>query len=350
MIAELGTARPAGQKTRMHGPPMPDGSSNGRHNGQGGIFPHEIDLPYPAIEELPSFVRRIESRDFQPGVRHYNGSIARHSGRIFMAYRVESYRAVSSVGVCELNEEFSVIRGELLSPELSNPETQIEDPHLASVRGRLICIVSNVVRGAVSTCQQRILIIDPDTLGICGELAHALGNVNGIEKNWTPFELPDGSLGVVYKQRPRTIARVNDREGWTWEGPDMRQKGDGSTVSGRTGPLRLPDGNYLEFVGGHVKLPPTARRGTRYWFGALVFEGKAPFRVLAHTAEPLAWASEASPTIFNPLPGGGHPVCIMPAGALVTGSDVFVSCGVNDSYNVILRFDMGKIMSDMTAA
>lgn len=347
MIAELCTPLPAvaSQKTWMHGPPLPPG----RRELAAG-YPSEIALPYPAIEELPSFVRRIESRDLTFGVRHYNGSICRHEDRVFMAYRVESYRAVSRVGICELDRNLDVLRDAVLAPELARPDTQIEDPHLASVGGKLVCIVSNVVRDVISTCQQRVLIVDPDTLGVCAEVEHALGNVNGVEKNWTPFELPDGTLGIVYKQRPHTIARVNDREGWTWEGPDMLPKGDKPTISGRTGPIRLPDGNYLEFVGGHILLPATARRGTRYWFGALVFEGKAPFRVLRRTPHPLVWASEASPTIFNPLPGGGHPVCILPAGAMLDGPDVLVSCGVNDSYNAVLRFDLEDLLAGMADA
>jgi hypothetical protein len=63
------------------------------------------------------------------------------------------------------------------------------------------------------------------------------------------------------------------------------------------------------------------------------------------------WASEASPTIFNPLPGGGHPVCIVPAGALLQRDGmVLVSGGVNDSYNVILRFELEKLLAAMTSA
>jgi hypothetical protein len=268
-----------------------------------------------------------------------------------MAYRVESYRAVSRVGICELNALFDVIRDALLAPELTNPETQIEDPHLASVGGKLVCVVSNVVRGVISTCQQRILTVCPDLLTVQGEIQHALGNVNGVEKNWTPFELLDGSLGVVYKQRPRTLARVTDSEGWTCDAPDMLPRGDGATISGRTGPIRLAvAGKYLEFVGGHIKLPTTARRGTRYWFGAVLFDDAPPFKVIAYTKDPLAWASEASPTIFNPLPGGGHPICILPAGAMRLGDDVFVSCGVNDSYNVVLRFNLGALLADMVPA
>ena len=119
-----------------------------------------------------------------------------------------------------------------------------------------------------------------------------------------------------------------------------------SSLSGRTGPLQVTPHLYLEFVGGHVKFQ---NRGTRYWFGAVVFDAKTPFRVMGCTRDPLVWGSEASPTIFNPLPRGGHPVCILPAGAMLDESkeNVFVSAGVNDSYNVILKFNIKELLHSM---
>jgi predicted GH43/DUF377 family glycosyl hydrolase len=347
--AELTTARPAGARTRIGGFPLP-GSAAFRTK-EPGTFPASIELPHPAIEDLPAFVRRVDSAALSPGCRHYNGSICRHLGRIFMAYRFEGYDAVSRVGVCEMDEGFGVLRDRTLEPEI-DPEigVQIEDPHMASVAGKLICIVSHVVRSFPPVCRQRILEIDPESLSVAGETPCPLGNVNGIEKNWTPFELPGGELGVVYKQTPRTLARVSDREGWVTPGCPMKPAGTKASVSGRTGPLRIGGGLYLEFVGGHVEFNQT-KRGTRYWFGALVFEDKAPFSVRAHTKEPLAWASEASPTLFNPLPGGGHPVCILPAGAMLEdgGRTVAVSCGVNDSYIAVLRYDIPELLASMTA-
>ena len=305
-------------------------------------FPHEIPLPYPAIEALPSYVARIASNDLSHGVRHYNGSIARHGKRVFMAYRVESFSAVSSVGLCELDSTFNVVADSMLNPSVTNPETQIEDPHMASVGGKLVVVVSNVVRGFPQVCQQRLFEIDPDDLAISSEIKASFGNVHGIEKNWTPFELPDGSLGMVYKQRPRMVINVETKQGWAT--PEAKFGPAESSLSGRTGPLRVSEGHDLEFVGGHVKFQT---RGTRYWFGAILFESKEPFKIVRATSEPLVWASEASPTIFNPLPRGGHPVCILPAGAMLDSGYVYVSCGVNDSYNVILRFNVSKLIEEM---
>ena len=314
--------------------------------------PHEIDLPYPAIEELPEFVTRIESADLSHGVRHYNGSIVRHGGRIFMAYRVESYRGVSSVGICELNGHFSVIRDALLSPKMEQP-SNIEDPHMGSVGGKLYVFLSHVERrmafGDPIICRQRLFELDPETLGIAAEIPHTFGNVKGVEKNWTPFELPCGSLGFVYKQdATRSTVRVHDAKGWTCVGASMKPSGDSCSISSRTQPLRISKSMYLQFVGGHVRLSGRNNRGTRYWVGAVAFSSAEPFWTLGWTTEPLVWGSEASPTIHNPLPGGGHPICILPAGAMLDGHNVFISCGVNDSYNVILRYDIQALLGKMT--
>ena len=73
-----------------------------------------------------------------------------------------------------------------------------------------------------------------------------------------------------------------------------------------------------------------------------------PFWTLGWTTTPLVWGSEASPTIHNPLPGGGHPICILPAGAMLDGHDVAISCGVNDSYIAILKYGIEDLLGRMT--
>lgn len=305
--------------------------------------PFCIDLPYPAIEDLPEFAGRIDSGALSHGIRHYNGSICRVGVRTFMAYRVESYRAISSVAVCELSSEFTVIHDQVLRPATDNPETHIEDPHMAAIDGRLYVMVANVVRGFPSICRQRLFKVDQDTLEIVAEVDVPFGT--GVEKNWTPFELPSGGIGIVYKQRPRQVIEAATKRGFTT--PEVAVAPKDSSLSGRTSPLRISADHYLEFVGGHVKFTET-RRGTRYWFGAVLFEAREPYNVIGWTSEPLVWASEASPTIFNPMPGGGHPVCILPAGAILEengGLHVLVSCGVNDSYIALLRFDLERLLA-----
>ncbi len=117
-----------------------------------------------------------------------------------------------------------------------------------------------------------------------------------------------------------------------------------SSLSGRTPPLRIDNDHFLEFVGGHTPCQP---RNARYWFGAQLFQAAHPHAVVAATG-PLIWGTEASPTIFSPRPYAGHPLCIFPSGVIRHGGDgVIVSCGVNDSYIALLRFNIGALLEQM---
>ena len=160
-----------------------------------------------------------------------------------------------------------------------------------------------------------------------------------------PFETPEGGLAIVYSQRPWTVIEHPSADGHTTPGlVGWRQPG--KYLSGRTPPVKLPGGKmYLSFFGGHVK---HEYRGSRYFMGALIFSADRPYSVIMATAEPLAWGTEASPTLLSSRPASGHPCCIYPAGCVIAGGEVIVSCGVNDSYNVFLHYDLADLMAKMT--
>jgi hypothetical protein len=332
-------------KPPIPAPPNLIGAALPVSESKGGILPgpHSISLPYPAIENLPEFAGRIPSVTLTPGARHYNGSICRHQGEIFLAYRVESYSAVSQVGIAQLDEDFRVRRAQVV-PIPCEVDSHIEDPRLCSVSGELFLMVADVRLRPMPICQQRLFEIDPVTLEPACEPMLGFGNINGIEKNWTPFQLPSGDVGFVYRQKPRQVVQVSTRKGWTT--PEVRIAPEGSTLSGRTPPLRINEEFYLEFVGGWIR---QATRGGRYWFAAQVFEAKEPFRVVKFS-KVLCWGSEASPTLLSPRPRAGHPICIFPSGAMIEGDYVTVSCGVNDSYIALLRYSIPELLAGMTNA
>ncbi len=302
--------------------------------------PHSIALPFPAIESLPEYVGTIDSRALQPGARHFNGSICRHGDGIFMAYRCEQFDAISKVGICELDAGFRVLRDAMV-PIPEEVSAHYEDPRLASIGGRLILQFAHVRFGVPPLCKQRMAVIDPDSFAVVEEIALPFGS-QGIEKNWSPFEMTDGGIGLVYSQKKRLVISVASRAGaWTNHAPVVPQ---GSTLSGRTPPLRISNDSYLEFVGGHMPCQP---RNARYWFGAQLFQAAHPHGVTAFVG-PLVWGTEASMTLFSPRPFAGHPLCIFPSGAMLDGDDVLVSCGVNDSFIAILKFNIKALIAQMT--
>lgn len=309
--------------------------------------PHAIPLPFPAIEELPEFVGNIESSQLQHGARHYNGSICDFGGHTYLVYRFETFSAVSKLGICELDSEFMVIGDKEVNipPQIA---THYEDPKMTVVGDKLVVGFANVKLGVPPLCQQRLVVIGrlerPDFggIGFIEEIAAPFGNIGGIEKNWAPFQMPNGVLGIVYSQKDRLVINVETGDGhWSKQTcPTPRE----SSLSGRTPPLRISPEFYLEFVGGHI---PFQQRAARYWFGAQLFSAEAPHRVMRATKEPLVWGTEASTTVFSPRPYAGHPCCIFPAGVMRERDNVIVSCGVNDSYIALLRYNVAELLAKM---
>ncbi len=309
--------------------------------------PHSVDLPYPAIEELPEFAGRIDSSRLQPACRHFNGSIARFGGHIFLVYRLETFNAVSKLGIAELNSEFAVVADK----ELELPEEEgvhYEDPRLTVMGNQLVLQFAHVKFGLPVVCRQRMVIIGnfPECAmqGIrpFEEIPLPFGNIHGIEKNWSPFVLENGAAALVYQQRPRLIIEVVSRAGHA--STKVMRTPPSSSLSGRCPPLKISDEHYLEFVGGHI---PCHRRATRYWFGAQLFTAAAPYAVVKATKAPLVWGTEASPTLLSPRPHAGHPACIFPSGIMREGEYVIVSCGVNDSYIALLRYHIPTLLAQM---
>ena len=308
---------------------------------------NEIELPYAPVEQHPAFIGFIESRDLVPAARHYNPSIVRHKGRVYMAYRAEKYSAVSQVAIAELDSEFTVARSVVVPLPMDFKDTHWEDPRLCEADGKLYLMAAFIRLVIPPVCQQRLFELDGDTFAVVRELPMTFGNRGGIEKNWTPFELSGGGIGFVYKQRgPRMVIEVESMKGH--ESEKCIATPQGSTLSGRSGPVRVGD-SYLEFVGGWIRLQNNPRAG-RYWFGCQMIRGQAPYDVLRYTPEPLCWGSEASPTIHSPRPHAGHPCCVFPGGAIIEKDDLIVSVGINDSYCGLMRFSGPELIGGMVRA
>ena len=305
---------------------------------------NEIAIPHPPIEESPNFLARIEPRCLVNAARCYNPSIARHNGKIIMAYRAESYTAVSRVAYARLDSEMRVREaGSVPLPE-DDPDCHWEDPRLCVCDGHLYLMAAYIRLVVPPVCRQRLFEIDAVTMEPIQEVKMTFGKLGGIEKNWTPFEDAFGQLAFVYQQRPRMVIEVGSMRGHESEAPAIAPAGN--TLSGRTPPVRMGD-SYLEFVGGWHRIPT---RNGRYWFGAQLFGAKPPYKVTNFTKEPLLWGSEGSPTIHSPRPNAGHPCCVFPAGAIVDGDDVTVSVGVNDSYCCLMRYSVAELLERMVPA
>jgi len=303
----------------------------------------ETGLPveYPAIESLPEFFGVIEG--LNAACRNFNGSICHCRGETIMAYRSEAYSAINTVWMARLNGEFAPISTvQVRIPD--EPGVHYEDPRIAMIGGMLHLMVAHVKFGIPNTCRQRLFILAEDFQPV-QEIPLSYGNMDegSVEKNWCPFEMPNGQLGIVYTQRPHFVIEYTTGNGY--QTPGAKEWIFGNSMNGRTPPLRIEENYYLSFFGGHVKHD---FRGTRYFMGAQLFNARMPFDVRHATKRPLVWGSEFSPTTLSARPNSGHPCCIFPAGIIRHGDDVILSCGVNDSYIVLLRYSLGDLINKMS--
>lgn len=316
-----------------------------------------LELKYPAVEKLQEFVKALPNETFGECCRTYNASICRGpDGGLVAAVRVERWNAMNVLCLVRLTERLEPVptrtmHGWQTAVELDFPDDGVkgahwEDPRLAVVAGQLLLICAWVKFGTPTICRQRLWRLDPATFAVLGEIELPYGrSAEGHpEKNWMPFETPEGSLAILYQQRPWTVIENPSHQGHETPGL-VGWKMPGKYLSGRTPPVKLPGGHlYLSFFGGHVK---HEYRGARYFMGALVFSTDRPYGVVMATPEPLVWGSECSPTLLSARPASGHPICIYPSGAVVRGEEVVVSCGVNDSYNVFLSYRLTDLISRM---
>ena len=343
---------PPGQKTASVGVgliglknqtprPLNDAAPKGYAFPDGGYPPER-----PPIEELPEFVRRIEG--LFPCCRAFNGSLCLFRDKWIFAYRVERYDGINRLALAFMDEGGEVLANQWLSMPDETGSDHWEDPRLCVVGGRLVLACAYVRFAPMTFCQQRMFWLDGRTFQPVEEVEGLnFGQNHGsgcIEKNWMPLELPDGALGLVYNQRPHVVVDVATRRGYTT--PGLMGWRHGKLLSGRTPPLRVNPDYYFAFFGGHIK---HALRWGRYFIGAHLFESKPPYRIIAATPDPIAWGSEASPTLYSSRPGSGYPLCHFPAGAAVLGNTIWMSSGINDSYNALFRYDLSKLIAGMRA-
>ncbi len=309
-----------------------------------------LELKYPATEKLPEYKRDIPNSSLVPACRCFNASICRApDGRLVMAYRVEHVNAMNTIAIARIHEgTLSVVHNvpsEFPAEDVKGAHW--EDPHMAVVGGHLLMMVAWVKFGAPSICRQRLFEVDAETLQVMGEIPLPYGRAmeGHPEKNWLPFETPEGGLAIIYDQRPWQVIEHPSADGHT--GPGLvGWRMPGKRLNGRTPPVKLPGGRmYLTFFGGHVKHD---YRGARYFMGALAFSADRPYGIVLATPEPLCWGSESSPTLLSSRPASGHPCCIYPSGAVIVGDEVLVSCGVNDSYNVFLQYRLADLLAKMS--
>lgn len=288
-----------------------------------------------------------------PGVPYpYNASLVkgRHDNYLLF-FRHDVYGAVdlehpdvsfeTYISVVELDPCFTPI-SEYITIDTGSKYS--EDPRAFYVQDRLFLIYNDLIPSMKYGRRMMLCEIDPNTFSVKKIKSLDL-NMRDIEKNWMPFVPPvqekdsaqeEGpAINFVYSINPLCILSLkNLNSQLTWlqgsqEKSTLRlinwERRWGS-LKGST-PAQLVDGEYLTFF--HSTFFDDITHSTCYVMGAYTFEKNPPHRITAMSKWPLTF-----PTIYDTpygISGNKNLKCVFPAGFVVDGDQIHISCGENDS-------------------
>jgi len=260
-----------------------------------------------------------------------NGSICMHKGKLLYAYRIEHYDSWwrnSRIALTTLNPDTlqPETPGALLTGLVSDKGKHIEDPRLFSDGGELIMSYTDGYSMYMATQ------FKAGQFGKSVKLIRKGGNIpefNGSEKNWTNIpnrtELITNLDGNIQLDSGVTLPT-----GLKW---------DFGTIRGGTPLIELPGGELLTFF--HSKrVFSVPRQFSVYYAGAALFDSK--LTVLAQSKKPMFIPPFLDRGVLRPSVNIN---CVFPAGIVLKGDDVLVSCGENDYRTVIYRIPLKKILS-----
>lgn len=276
--------------------------------------------------------------------RHYNPAIARIGGELVMVWRVQNAEGYSRIVWSRLRKQGGALKQGIIH-ELALPapaKAHLEDPRLVQIGERILLFIAEVVYGATFTFVLRCFELDAD-FAVRAEIPLPYyDNGRKTQKNWMPFELPGGKLGLVYSLRPHIVI-AHDDAGQIHATPGIPRWKWG-TLSGRTNAVRLDESRYLALIGGHC---PHPRRKSVYWVGAYTFAAAAPHAVLGVSQVPILWASDQDPAVLNPFDPNWNPLVVFPAGLVLDGDAALVSLGLNDSYCALMRWPLEELLAGL---
>ena len=299
---------------------------------------------FPALSSLPQFAAALDARKLAPGLRHYNGSLVEHEGRIVLATRVDDVRGFSRIELQRLRKDFVPVGASVSFPleAAGTRHVEHEDPRLFVAGGKLwLAFVELNGRHRDGLFTQELAELGADLKPVRRIALRYGRNGEKNEKNWIFFDAGAGRIGAVYSLHPHRVAIFDAGDGrllaeHTTPGIERWHFG---TLSGGTPAVRLGDG-FIHFFHGYV---PHLQRQRRYWLAAAVFEARAPHACTLVSAQPLVWASAEDAAIVNPRRPGWNPLCIFPSGVIARDDSWLVSCGVNDSSLAVLRFTLADL-------
>jgi predicted GH43/DUF377 family glycosyl hydrolase len=296
----------------------------------------------------------IPTKNLAKGDYHFNGSIFKADGELWMAYRVNKGFTNASIHINRIDDKYHPIGKSihLDIPNITKNGTPLyEDPRMFWYRGKLFCAFTflrlernaqnqGLVELGRNFQVERLWFFDYQNnhnaaIREGSTWLHPNGYIvkdqptTVYEKNWQFFSY-SGRLFFVYKINNHLVAEANLNTGkvdaeydskvrvsWKWGEP-----------RGGTPPV-LVDGKYWSFFHSHEVV---GKRGTKvYHAGVYVFDGQPPFRPRLISSAPLLSGDKRAKKVL------WKHVAVFPCGAILNGDEWLVSYGFNDHSLKIAR-------------
>ncbi len=295
---------------------------------------------------------RIVLRSFLitiPAVPHpYNPSILKKKDGYLLAFRNDCEKVTERVrtgrvGLIKLDRSFKPMTAtsKILDTECSSAE----DPRLFTIGGKACVVYTKVTQFfPVTLGNIGITQFNPKT-GVSEISKDMLYRKGTMEKNWTPFvysnpSVPQEEAFVIYSYVPHMIFKVkyplSGEVSMAYENGKARElkkwQRKWGEIRGGTPAVKTAHGDYITFF--HSSFMYKKLR--YYVMGALVFEGKPPFRIKKISKKPILFKGIYSSPVTKDV--WFYPrsyLRVLFPGGLVKGEEkgrkvFYVICGEND--------------------
>lgn len=255
-----------------------------------------------------------------------NCSFIEYKGKKILCYRMESYPfcTVMKLAMCLLNDDLQPIENTNVLLELHSNLSgfakgyHVEDPRLFIFNDELYLSYTDGYQMAQAK-------INPETLQAVESFYIDKPKEGTTEKNWTFFEY-ENELYSLYDISKMEVFKMNGPKWERFSTAEYKSSWVWGQLRGGTSPVKVGN-NYLTFF--HSALPIVTKgvHGRQYFMGAMLFEGKPPFKPIGISRQPILAGeniSEGIPRLSNKI------YVVFPGGLIRRESSWVVSFGYND--------------------
>lgn len=317
----------------------------------------------PRASDIVTVTTQIELKDYPDA---FNPSIINFNDGFLLSFRHcpdrDNYSQISYIGVVLLDENLKPIS----EPQLLNTRgindhrlSQSEDARIFAYRDRLFLIFNdNVEIGYNPSAPGRRdmyiaeLFCSDNKFSVSSslKLVHEEKYDTQLwQKNWVPFEY-NNRLFLTYTISPHEVLTPNFLNGscYTVHMTNPHISWDWGLLRGSTPPV-LVDGEYLAFLHSVTKKTTDWVNYFQYFIGAYTFSAEPPFKLTRISPYPIGVEEFYSPshTPSFKVPTNYKKKVVFPGGMAVSGSNLYVAYGKDDSEIWIATIDKAALMKSL---